>query len=408
MVAAKGSFTCPAATGNKSVTGVGFTPDAVIFFLTAQTAVGYNTSANLGVGLMTSGSQASSGLGSQNANTVDTNLSSTNNTTACLFSYALGGFSTAVQASRTSMDTDGFTINFSTVTSGMVIHYLAVQGLSNVAVGKVFANGSIANQSVTGLGFKPDAVLAVGRTGGAGISVGAATSAANRAASGWSTTRASGGSVKANQQQLTTKLVTLPKDDADDYSADLVSMDSGGFTIANSTVNFDSFIYLAVKGGTVTVGTDTQKTSTGTKSKIGLGAIPAGIMFFSANAASSTALQTTGIARLSVGATDATTGGCTWIDERDDGGSATASDQRTTTSAALGMSTGTATTNAEASISTMDADGYTLNWTTADATAREFIYLGFGGNPPDPIAKQFGLNLGPPIITQAVNRASTF
>jgi hypothetical protein len=39
------------------------------------------------------------------------------------------------------------------------------------------------------------------------------------------------------------------------------------------------------------------------------------------------------------------------------------------------------TTNAEAALSSFDADGFTLNWTTADSTARVFGYVAFGDNP---------------------------
>jgi hypothetical protein len=39
---------------------------------------------------------------------------------------------------------------------------------------------------------------------------------------------------------------------------------------------------------------------------------------------------------------------------------------------------GSPTTNAVADLVSFDADGFTLNWTTADATAREILYLAFG------------------------------
>ncbi|MGH9878790.1 MAG: hypothetical protein ACRD5H_14250, partial [Nitrososphaerales archaeon] len=37
-----------------------------------------------------------------------------------------------------------------------------------------------------------------------------------------------------------------------------------------------------------------------------------------------------------------------------------------------------ATTNAEADLQSFDTGGFTLNWTKADTTAREIIYVAFG------------------------------
>jgi hypothetical protein len=49
-------------------------------------------------------------------------------------------------------------------------------------------------------------------------------------------------------------------------------------------------------------------------------------------------------------------------------------------------STQASTTDAEADLNSFDADGFTLNWSTADATAREFIYLAFGSDAGAPAA----------------------
>jgi hypothetical protein len=44
-----------------------------------------------------------------------------------------------------------------------------------------------------------------------------------------------------------------------------------------------------------------------------------------------------------------------------------------------------AATEAEADLKSFDSDGYTLDWTKADAVAREFVYLALGVAPPQPI-----------------------
>jgi hypothetical protein len=53
---------------------------------------------------------------------------------------------------------------------------------------------------------------------------------------------------------------------------------------------------------------------------------------------------------------------------------------RTVTDKAIGFSTATSTTDAEADLSSLDSDGFTLDWTTADAVAREFIFTAFGSS----------------------------
>lgn len=49
------------------------------------------------------------------------------------------------------------------------------------------------------------------------------------------------------------------------------------------------------------------------------------------------------------------------------------------------------TVNAEAALSSFDSDGFTLNWTTADATARYFGYVAIGANAVVTGTKKFSL-----------------
>jgi hypothetical protein len=46
----------------------------------------------------------------------------------------------------------------------------------------------------------------------------------------------------------------------------------------------------------------------------------------------------------------------------------------------------TPTSAGEADLSSMDSDGFTLNWTSTDGTARETLYLAFGDAPAVPTA----------------------
>jgi hypothetical protein len=50
----------------------------------------------------------------------------------------------------------------------------------------------------------------------------------------------------------------------------------------------------------------------------------------------------------------------------------------TLTTKVLRHATNPSTVDAEADLNSFDADGYTLGWTTADATAREFVAVSMG------------------------------
>src|SRR3990167_6849512 len=60
----------------------------------------------------------------------------------------------------------------------------------------------------------------------------------------------------------------------------------------------------------------------------------------------------------------------------------TQADRRALTTACLThITAGTPTVNAEATFTSMDTLGFTVNWTTTDATARENLYLALASAP---------------------------
>ena len=48
------------------------------------------------------------------------------------------------------------------------------------------------------------------------------------------------------------------------------------------------------------------------------------------------------------------------------------------------MNNSTATIDAEADLTSLDPDGFTVNWTTNDAVATEILYMGSGATSPTP------------------------
>jgi hypothetical protein len=157
-------------------------------------------------------------------------------------------------------------------------------------------------------------------------------------------------------------------------------MDADGFTVNWTTANASSRIiaYLALKGGRYFVGNETQRTSTGTRAKTGVGFTPTGILAFSVNATANASVAAHD--RIAIGgASAAGTEGATWAGDTDSLAT-TSADQSTVTDKVLRLidTDGPAAADAEADLDSFDADGFTLDWTTADAVAREFVFICFG------------------------------
>ena len=131
------NWTMATATGNKSVTGVGFQPDVVLHahlgqdFTAAAPASG--TDAHFGLGVMDkSGGQWANAVLSVNG--VPANTQRGQQTNGCLYDLD-SALTVQKKASFVSMDADGFTVNFTNATSalaGQVIS-LALKGVPSKA-----------------------------------------------------------------------------------------------------------------------------------------------------------------------------------------------------------------------------------------------------------------------------------
>lgn len=153
----------PTVVGNKAVTGLGFQPDLVL----------HAHSGNLSGGLPLNSSHGSIGLGAMNsigeqwANSILTVSNMANSDTQRVQQTDGALVSTTAslglqyKASYVSMDSDGFTVNFTTApTSASNVVSLALKGLQTKigSFDKTTASAPAA-QSITGVGFQPNAVL---------------------------------------------------------------------------------------------------------------------------------------------------------------------------------------------------------------------------------------------------------
>jgi hypothetical protein len=163
-----GSLTVPAATGNQAITGVGFQPSAVLFFGNRQASDaassngGSNAAMNHFVGVATS--STARGVVECNDDFSAGGLVSTPTATQCIRQRSSAG-TLLFAADFVSMDADGFTVNFATANAtAYVINFIALGGsdLTNVAVKSWTTPTATGNQSQTGVGFQPDALVFIG------------------------------------------------------------------------------------------------------------------------------------------------------------------------------------------------------------------------------------------------------
>jgi hypothetical protein len=291
------------------------------------------------------------------------------------------------------MDSDGFTLNFSNgASSGQTAHYLAIGGsdLTGYTIGTFALPTSTGSSAlISGLGYQPEAlILAGGRaateTALGAMSLGFVTAASEEFALCVTDDEVGNGvATIVSQHQRSDCCITGPDGTTpatEDFRLDFTQFDSGGatFNCSNAAAAGHPWIYAALAGGQYKVGTDTQKTSTGTQAK-DVGFTPTGVLFAGCNAAANSSVDDTQH-KLSIGASDGTNEGFFWTQMVDNVNPSQLANRSITTKA-FGHSTADSTTDAEADCS-FSGNTYVLNWTTVnEATAKEFGFLAMGSNP---------------------------
>ena len=161
-----GAFTHPAATGNRSYTGVGFQPKVVLFFCnqnrnlnSTDITVGYS----IGVGISSTSRGCLSVWGAGATGTFNGGERIHND--RCLVGTGNTG-STQSSVDFVSMDADGFTVNWTQRNSTWDLQgfYIALGGddLIDVDLAAYDCPASTGPQAYTGVGFQPTALFAFG------------------------------------------------------------------------------------------------------------------------------------------------------------------------------------------------------------------------------------------------------
>lgn len=392
-----GSFTTPSSTGNFSVTGVGFKPKAILFWGNPATADGNLTGVTAFTFFIGSATSSSNRFAIAMNNDGTWGTEQVND--SCIFLLNSGN-GLINQADFVSMDSDGFTTNFSAVSGGgivgSIVNFMAFGGdnLSGAIIKQIQIPATFPiTQAYTGVGFKPDAIMTftVGNASGPPslfsfsntIGIGAATGPNNR----WTTSNDSNGG-PAEEYQRTNAVISLVDSNSKSIEADLVSLDSDGFTLNYSTISGtdNSYVWvLCLKGGNFKAGSFTQPISTGNLSVGGLGFSPVGELFASFMMPPSTSIRFDGGGsgddgeRLMFGAmSSAAQRAVTAYQVYTVGAQRLVSLNRTASINTFGVGSGTAKSTAD--FSSHNNNDFTLNFSAADSTAREILYLAYGQN----------------------------
>lgn len=378
-------------TGNQIISGVGFRPTVVL-------ALGAPTIAQQATAIMCAGAfdnQYHQWAMQTRLNDNDSATPFVNHefaTTKCIARVDSAG-GTFASAAYTSMTHDGFTL--SVTNGGAAVHRCAFLCLGGDDfrgnVGTFNSATSTGVQAITGVGFQPKAVLIATNksnstpgivTTSARWSMGAMTAADQWAVDTFMSDSAP--QTVYGSQETTHAMLRTSSTSTYSLQAAYSSMDSDGFSININPAPGAAVIwgYVAL-GGSIRVkaGTFSQPSSTGAQAITGVGFTPAQLLFASASASAAGPQSQT---RPSYGLAESSTKRVAYGNSATNGSSPTQAGRQASESLCITHNSGTGTTvTAAADFTSMDADGFTVNWSTADATARKEYYLAIAELPAE-------------------------
>lgn len=405
---ATGTITTPTSTGNAAVTGLAFQPKLIILSSTVVSSLTQGIRSGIGV-CQSSTARWTFGVSAVQGSAIGTAQGRNFKSDKCIsiIETTSGGTTQVyIEGDLVSLDANGFTINWTAVqASGYPVYYTAIGGSSVTAkVGTFDSGAGTGSQSVTGVGFRPSTILIANGIGS--VTEGPATSDVHSIGVGQSASETfTFGGVAAGISQIyssqgTAEIIRrLTTGPATNTAATLTSLDADGFTV-NFTTNSAAkrYGYLALSGISAKSGVFNQPGSTGNQSITGLGLTPSVVILMSRGLVSSTTNDNSNNFSFGVGVSSSSRNVVSFgnkIDSQTDNGSdgsATKVIQLLT-----GNNASNPTLNAEADFVSQDSGGFTINWTTVDATAREVGYWALG------IATNYHVNI---INNATVNNAT--
>jgi hypothetical protein len=155
-----GTFTKRTGTGTQDITGVGFQPKALVFWSVLRTASdGFESAAQRQLFGFSDGTNHTAMSHASESGSLDTAWGHRDDAALIIVDLDDSLNSSGVVS---ALGADGFTVNWTTAAghASVLINFLAIGG-DNVSakVGDVASSASTGQQSVTGVGFRPDVVL---------------------------------------------------------------------------------------------------------------------------------------------------------------------------------------------------------------------------------------------------------
>lgn len=388
--------------GTQAVTGVGFQPVAVIFYLGAGDDT-FNSQAILSIGY-TDGTTSFF-----NAFRDPDNVSTTTVVHNCEDGYVMGSHQSTGAiptyfslARVSSLDADGFTLEWEEAQAFGNFSYVAIggAGISAKVDHFIYLATAGATTTVTGLTFRPTGVMFLPTRDLDGSQNGLAAITGSAAMElGWTDgTRQGAISVWANDAVGTSDTVSLQRTDrcgmcygtsapaTIQYDFSLNALTADGFVLNNTAIPAANkwVSFLALGGCDTYVGTVTQPSSTGAQSVTTTDFTP-NTVFFASSQLTAGAGTTDGL-RFMFGAGNGSTEKSMWMGDSD-AVAATVTARRSREIKSIFMAAehathGSSTVLAEADLTSFSAGSFALDWTTVDATAREVLFFALGTAAP--------------------------
>lgn len=377
------------ASGTRDFTKAGFgTPTAALVFATRATSASnpYTTKNGISIGFWDGTNQHCTGL-----NTRDNNSSPTGNFSFRRYSTSNIIFIPDDQSSPSNdvsatiaSTTDGVTITTTAhVSEDSYIVVVLFKGTTNEYVGTATLSSTTVDN--TAPGFKPDLVFVLSNNNGNAnhtssgrINFGVAhNSSTDVVTQGGIMTHSQGGATAGTQRCRTrisdSYVASEETNTSTNWTLDLGSFDSSGFTFNSSTSNSDVVLYMAIElddPDDAAVVFDDAKTSTGTEASTSAGFEPQILgMMASGQTAYDSPSQ---IGSIAFGVGDTTTeASIAYVTE--DQADPTVAETRFATKLVQIVDEDT-TVDSEASIDSLDASGWTLDWTDAATSADKIVY----------------------------------
>ena len=387
-----GSFVKSAASGNQVVPhALGHNPKAVILWTAGKTNETLSAGFYYGIGVTDSTMSVSLAMSSRDA--LSTSSSSRRIANKAI-TLVQGGNVTVAEADFAASNGNSFTLNWA-LNDGQpyVIHYIAIGGPQvSAKIVNWQTPTAPGSKSVTGFGFQPEAVLhfyagaafidpAPFSSGNAVLGMGAMDKTGAQWAIQASDANAQNPTVASRAQRNNAAIYMYTDTGTTGVTKDaaFVSMSSSGFTLNFTTANANAGqVYsLALAGLRAGVGTFNKTTAAAPASQsVSSGFSPGAVLLASYQMGPQTAASSESHCSFGLGASDGTTEAASAMFAGDAVATSVVEGQDKTSKVFIKMNT--PPLDAEADMASFGPSGFTLNWTTNDATASQICFLALG------------------------------